>query len=143
MRSGRPEEVKQPSEENEPLNKLVTGLSLVKDGFQSVIRRNRWRSQAGRRLSSRCATGILVLATAANTLIDSYPRGRFRGLKPSTPGNSAPRSLASRPMIFASQPSAVCRARMSRPINQYSRIRSRLTARAARNCATARCEHPP
>jgi hypothetical protein len=32
---------------------------------------------------------------------------------------------------------------MSRPINQYSRIRSRLTARAARNCATARCEHPP
>jgi hypothetical protein len=46
---------------------------------------------------------------------------RLRGLNPSTPGNSAPRSFASRSMTFVPQPSACSRFRMStadRPVQQ-------------------------
>lgn len=57
---------------------------------------------------------------------------RLRGENPFMSGKASRKSCASRSTTLAPQPCAACRARMSRPICQYSSTSSRLTASVAR-----------
>ncbi len=62
-------------------------------------------------------------------------RSRLRLEKPFSSGSSLRRSLAKRGMTPAPHPSAAWRSSSNRPMPQYSRISSALTASTERVCA--------
>ena len=84
-----------------------------------------------------CAASCCTIGSSVQASANDRMYLRLRGLKPSTPGNSVCRSLAKRSMTLVPHPSACCRTRISWPTDQYKRISSRLTAKAARICSTA------
>ena len=76
-------------------------------------RRGRWPN-------GNCAIACCTNSFSDHATAKALIHLKLRELKPSTPGNSAPRSLASRSMTLAPQPSACCRSRVSLPIGALS-----------------------
>ena len=78
-----------------------------------------------------CAATCCTICSSGHASANVLIYLRLRGEKPFISRNALRRSSASRSITFAPYPFSFWRARMSRPILQYKRTSSRLTASAA------------